>query len=187
MSSGHAWCQVVKILRGHTSTRHLSGRGRGGGGAECRAPEVSALWTARATGAGWGWGWAMFGRLVNRNVAHTAVLKGSPTLPGLPPSHGGRAAALAHLPLMSWGTGKAGSQVPALVSLILIAGAFWPPQLLYLLIDLPITAPSVLPLHPKDVLLIHMAHVIVLILLIFLVLPLLLLTLHLHPHLALDI
>lgn len=77
MSSGHAWCQVVKILRGHTSTRHLSGRGRGGGGAECRAPEFSALWTARATGAGWGW--AMFERLVNRNVAHTAALKGSPT------------------------------------------------------------------------------------------------------------
>lgn len=88
---------------------------------------------------------------------------------------------------MSWGTGKAGNQVPALVSLTLIAGAFWSPKLLYLLIDLPIAAPSVLPLYPKDILLIHMAHVIILILLILLVLPLLLLTLHLHPHLALDI
>lgn len=89
---------------------------------------------------------------------------------------------------MSWVAGKAGKQVPALVSLTLIAGTLWPPQLLYLLIDLPIPAPPVLPLYPKDILLIHMAHVIVLlILLILLVLPLLLLTLYLHPHLAFDI
>ncbi|EDL81143.1 rCG31533, isoform CRA_a [Rattus norvegicus] len=60
-------------------------------------------------------------------------------------------------------------------------------QLLYLLIDLPIAAPSVLPLYPEDVLFIHVAHVIILILLALLVLPLLLLPLHLHPHLALDV
>lgn len=97
------------------------------------------------------------GRLVKRNAAHTARKDGpTPTWVSGPP-HGSRATTLAHPPLRPWGTGKAGNQAPALVSLTLIAGALWPPQLLYLLIDLPIAAPSVLPLYPEDVLFIHVA------------------------------
>lgn len=119
---------------------------------------------------------------------HTAASEDSPIpawVAGHP--HGGRATTHAHLPLMSWVAGKAGKQVPALVSLTLITGTLWPPQLLYLFIDLPVPAPPVLPLYPEDILLIHMAHIVILILLVLLVLPLLLLTLHLHPHLAFDI
>lgn len=43
-------------------------------GLECRAPESSA-WLVGCLGLGQD----VFGRLVNRNAAHTAALKGSPT------------------------------------------------------------------------------------------------------------
>lgn len=47
-------------------------------GLECRVPESSA-WLV-----GWlGLGQDVFGRLVNRNAAHTAALKAAPPLPGL--------------------------------------------------------------------------------------------------------
>lgn len=69
MSSGHAWCQVVKVLRGHTWTRHLSRRGLGGGlSAELLSP-LPGLWTARATGAG-----------ARGGVWEAGEQKGNPTL-----------------------------------------------------------------------------------------------------------
>lgn len=36
----------------------------------------------------------------------------------------------------------------ALVPLVLVAGTLGPPQLLHLLVDLPVPTPAVLPLHP---------------------------------------
>lgn len=176
-SSGHAWCQVVRYSE---DTPRQDARGQG-------AWVQSACVLCLAVPQGqWGrWGSGEFGRLVNRNAAQTAARRGRPTPPWASGPTPWRRSHNARPPALPAGPGKAG--VLALVPLALIAGAFWPPQLLYLLIDLPVAAPSILPLYPEDVFLIHMAHVIVLILLILLVLPLLLLTLHLHPHLALDI
>lgn len=129
MSSGHAWCQVVKILRGHTWTGHLSRRGRQG--CEHRALESSA-WppTARATRAGGGV-WEAGER---RNPTLLQLRTASP-LPGLPATlmeAEPRSCPPATDVLGRWEGGQASAH---LVPLALVAGALWPPKLVHLALD----------------------------------------------------